>query len=72
MLSVIGINININVQVNWLNWFHLLTLVTGPLTILKGCMIFLSSFLDVKDVFVNSFFLAQLHSGFFCLQNAFL
>ena len=40
---------------------------------LKGCIIFLSSFLDVIRMSMSTIsFLAQLHSGIFCPQNAFL
>ena len=58
---------------NWLNRFHFLILVTGPVVIVIGCMIFLSPFLDIIRMSMSSFpFLIQLGSGILCLQNAFL
>ena len=33
-------NTLVNVHLNWLNWFHFLILVEGPLGILIGCIIF--------------------------------
>ena len=41
---------------NWLNWFHFLFLEGGLLVTLTDCMNFLSPFLDVTRVSVNSFF----------------
>ena len=31
---------SVNVQLNWLNWFHFLIVVAGPLVILIGSLIF--------------------------------
>ena len=45
----------------------------GLLVILIDCMIILSSFLDVTRMSMSTVsFLAQLHSGVLCLQNALL
>ena len=42
-------------------------------TILIGCMLFLSKFVDVKRMSISTVvFLTQLHSGILCLENAFL
>ena len=48
----------VDVYLNWLNFFHFLILVTVPLVIVMGSIIFLSPFLDrcYKDDYVNSFF----------------
>ena len=49
---------------NWLNWFYFLFLEGGLLVILIDCMIFLSSFLDVRRMFMSTVsFLAWLNSG---------
>ena len=40
----------VDVLRNWLNWFDFLFLKGGQLVILINCMIFLSSFLDVRRV----------------------
>ena len=49
---------------NWLNWFHFLTLEGGLLVILIDCLIFLPPFLDATKMTMSivSFF-AQLDSG---------
>ena len=58
---------------NWLNCFHFLFLEGGLLVILIDCMIFLSLFLVVTRISMSTVSsLAQLGSGVFCLQNAFL
>ena len=63
----------VDVHLNWLNWFHFLIFMGGPLVILKDCMICLCPFLDVKRMSVSTvFFLAQQGSGIICLQIAFL
>ena len=46
--------------------------ITGPLVILIGCIISMSSFADVLRIYVNISFLAQLDSGVFWVQNTFL
>ena len=46
---LIGITL-VNVLQNWLSWFLFLSLEKGLLVILIGCLIFLSSFLDVKRI----------------------
>ena len=51
----VGITL-VDVHLNWLNWFHFLFLEGGLLVILIDCMIFLSPFLDVTRMSVNSFF----------------
>ena len=62
-----------DVHLNWPNWFHFLVLEGGLYVILIDCMFFLSPFLDVTRMCMSTVsFLAQLHSGIFCLQNAFL
>ena len=45
----------VDVHLNWLNWFHLLILVAGPLVILTGCMVILSPFLEVKGTSCQQF-----------------
>ena len=58
----IGINLA-DVHLNWLHWFHFLVLERGLLVILIDCMIFLSTFLDVKRMSVSTVsFLSQLDS----------
>ena len=58
----------VDVNVNWLNWFHFLILEEGQLIILIDCMIFLSPFLDVTRMPVSTVsFLAHLDSGILCL-----
>ena len=39
--------LKVDVHVNWLNWFHFLTLVRGLFIILRDCIIFLSTSSDV-------------------------
>ena len=51
----VGITL-VDVHLNWLNWFHFLILEVGLLVILINCMTFLSPFLDVTRMSVNSFF----------------
>ena len=58
----------VDVNLNWLNWFHFLILEGGLLVILIDCMIFLSPFLDVTRMSMPTVsFLAQLDSGIVCL-----
>ena len=48
----------------WVNWFHFVILVGGPLVILIECMIFLSALLDVLKMSMSTVFLrAQLDSA---------
>ena len=49
----IGISL-VDVHLNWLNGFHFLILMGGPLVILTGCKMFLSTFLDCQ--IIPSFF----------------
>ena len=51
----LGINL-VDILQNWLNWFHFLFLEGGLLVTLTDCMNFLSPFLDVTRVSVDSFF----------------
>ena len=37
----------LNINLNWLNWFNFLIVEGGPHVILIDCMIFLAPFLDV-------------------------
>ena len=63
----------IDVHLNWMNCFYLLILVAAPLIILIGCIIFLSSSLDVLIMSMSTVsFLAHLDPGILCQQNAFL
>ena len=57
----------VDVHLNWLNWLHFPTLVVGPLAIQIGCMIFLSSFLNVIRISIPT-----ISEQFLSLQNAFL
>ena len=57
---------------NWLNCFHFFIVDGGLLVVLIDCMILMSPFLCYEDVYVNSFFLAELDSEMFCLWDAFL
>ena len=48
----------------WVNLFHFVILVGGPLVILIECMIFLSALLDVLKMSMSTVFLrAQLDSA---------
>ena len=48
---------------NWLNWFHFVIFVEGPLVIVIGCMIFMLPFLDVIRMSTSTVsFLTQLPS----------
>ena len=61
----------VDVHLNWVNWFHLLILVGGPLIILIDCMIFLPPFLDVMRMFMSTVsFLTRLDSKILYLQGA--
>ena len=44
----------VDVDLNWLNWFHFLILEIGLLIILIDCMIFPSTFLDVKRMSIST------------------
>ena len=46
----------VDVHLIWLIWFHFLIIKRGVLVILIDWMIFLSPFLDVTEIYVNSFF----------------
>ena len=57
----------VDVDLNWLNWFHFLILEDGLLVILMECMIFLSPLLDVTRMYMSTaFVLAQPDCGIFC------
>ena len=59
----------VDVDLNWINWFHPLSLEGGLLIILIDYMISLSLFLDVKMVSLSTVsFLAQLDSGFLPIE----
>ena len=63
----------VNVNLNWLNWFHFLILERGLLIVLIDCKNFLSPFLDVTRMPMSTiFFLGELDPGILCLENAFL
>ena len=63
----------VDVRLNWLNWFRFLILVGVPLVTLIDCMIFRSPFPDVIRMSMSTVFsLSQLDSGILCLHNAFL
>ena len=50
-----------------------LILGAGPLVVLIGCMIVLSPFLDVIEMYMSAVsFPAQLDSAIICLQNVFV
>ena len=51
----IGITL-VDVNLNWLNWFHFLILEGGLLLILIDCMIFLSPFLDITRMSMSTVF----------------
>ena len=67
-LEVFSIGITlVDVHLNWPKWFHIFILKVGLLVILMVCMIFLSSFLDVKRMFMSIVsFLAKLGSEILC------
>ena len=68
----IGITL-VYVDLNWLNWFHFLSLEGGVLVILIDCITFLSPILDVTRIYMSIVsFLGQLDSAILCLLNAFL
>ena len=59
----------VDVHLNWLNWFHFLSLEGGLLVILIDCMIFLSPFLDVARMTMPAVpFFTQLDSEILCLN----
>ena len=65
----------VDVHLNWLNWFHFLILVAGPLVLLIGCIIFLTPFLGVIRMFmstVSSIAVSFLNFWILFLQNTFL
>ena len=72
--SVFSIYITfVNINLNWLYWFHFLSLEGGLLVILIDCMIFLSPFLYISRISMSTgSLLGQLGSGIIRLQNAFL
>ena len=54
----------VDICLNWLNWFHFLSLKGGLLIILIDCMILLTPFSDVTRMSTSTVsFLAQLDSG---------
>ena len=60
----------VDVDLNWLTWFHFLILDGGLLVILID-YIFLSPFLDIARMSLSTVsFLVQLDSGIFYLKNA--
>ena len=64
---------HLDVNLNWLNWFHFLIFLAIPLVILIGCMIFVSPFLVVIRISMSTVpFLAQLEPGILYPQCAFL
>ena len=62
----IGITL-IDVNLKWVNSFHFLATLVGPLVILAGCIIFLSPSVDVRSMSMSSVsFLTQLDPGILC------
>ena len=56
-----------DVDLNWLDWFHFRIIEGGLFVILIDCMIFLSPFLDVTRISLSTVSLpAPLGSGIFC------
>ena len=56
-----------DVDLNWLDWFHFRIIEGGLFVILIDCMIFLSPFLDVTRISLSTVSLpALLGSGIFC------
>ena len=63
----------VDVHLNWLNWFHFLVPQGGPFVILLGCMTLLSLFQDHLRMSMSTIsFLAQLDFGILYVQNAFV
>ena len=65
----------VDVHLNWLNLFHFLILVAGPLLLLIVCIIFLPPFLGVIRMFmstVSSIAVSFLNFWILFLQNTFL
>ena len=63
----------VDVHLNWLNWFHFLVIVVGPIVIAMACMTFLLSFKDVASICISTFsFLVQLDPGIISRWNAFI
>ena len=57
---------SVDVQLNWLNWFHFLILEEG-LLVMIDCIILLSPFLDVTRIYMSTAsVLAQQDYGIFC------
>ena len=68
----VGISL-VDVHVDWLDWFHVLIHVSGPLVILISWMIFLWLFLDVVRMSMPAVsYLALLVSIILSLQNSIL
>ena len=45
----------LDVHLNWVSWYHFFIVEEGLLVILRDCMIFLSTFLNITRMSVNSF-----------------
>ena len=59
----------VDINLNWLNWFHLFFLEGGLLVSLINCMIFLSPFLDVTIMSMSTVsFLSQLDSDSLAIE----
>ena len=67
-VASLSLFIDVDVHLNWQNWFHILILKGVLLVILIDFMIVLSPFLDVTRMSMSTVsFLAQLDSGILCL-----
>ena len=54
----------VDVHLNWLDWFHFLIVVGSLTVIVIDWVVYLSPFLRCyEDVYVNIFFVIQLHNG---------
>ena len=62
----------VDINLNWLNWFHFLILKVGLLVILIDCMILCHHSKKLEGCLCQVCFLAQLDSRIPCLQNPFL
>ena len=57
----------VDVHLNWLDWFHFLIVVGSLTVIVIDWVVYLSPFLRCcEDVYVNIFFVVQLHNGIIC------
>ena len=57
---------------NWLNWFHFLILMAGPLIIISCVMCLLQLYHHIISMFMLTVSFLQLEPGIVCLHNPFI